>query len=50
MAAFVLEITEPDCHLLENKYFLNYTFLKKNKTTLSFCQKLILLAIILKTA
>lgn len=22
MVAFVLEITEPDCHLLENKYFL----------------------------
>lgn len=21
MVAFVLEITEPDCHLLENKYF-----------------------------
>lgn len=32
MAAFVLEITEPDCHLLENKYFLNYTVFKKKTT------------------
>ena len=31
MSAFVLEITEPDCHLLENKYFFNDTSKKKMK-------------------
>lgn len=63
MVAFVLEITEPDCHLLENKYFfLNYISKKtpkypkkpsnKNKpgSAIIYCQKLIFLAIILNLA
>lgn len=31
MAAFVLETTEPDCHLLENKYFFKLYFKKKKR-------------------
>lgn len=51
MAAFVLEITEPDCHLLEKKYFLNYTpFSLEMEAIVSYCQKRISLAIILQTA
>lgn len=51
MVAFVLEITEPDCHLLENKYFFNYALKKKkSETAIIYCQKLILLAIILNSA